>query len=126
MVLTLLGLGSGKNGLRSHCTGGPIQRHQLHHQDQAKIHHESLAMYVFQRPGEMSHQQQIQQAQSQARSSASDRLEIHAYRLLRRLFFISLSKGCSLVPPMRRAKQVATTSITIRCIKREVMGLYLS
>ena len=46
-----------------------------------------------------------------------------AYRLLRKLFFISLSKGCSLAPPMRNARQVASTSITIRCISREVMGL---
>jgi hypothetical protein len=49
-----------------------------------------------------------------------------AYLLLRKLFFISLSNGCNLAPPMRRARQVATTSITIRCIKREVMGLYRS
>ena len=50
----------------------------------------------------------------------------YAYLLLRKLFFISLSSGCNLPPPMRKARQVANTSITIKCIRRDVIGLYRS
>jgi len=53
-------------------------------------------------------------------------LSRYAYRLFRKLCFISRSKGCSLPPPMRRATQVARMSTIIRCSRRETMGLYLS
>ena len=49
--------------------------------------------------------------------------EAQAYRLLRKLFFISLSSGCSVGLPMRNATQVARMSMIIRCSRRDTMGL---
>ena len=48
---------------------------------------------------------------------------IQAYRFVRRLFFISRSSGCRRAPPMRSATVVASTSMIIRCSRRDTIGL---
>ena len=50
---------------------------------------------------------------------------IQVYRLLRKLFFMSRSRGCN-CSPMRRATVVAKISMINKCNRRETMGLYLS
>jgi hypothetical protein len=50
----------------------PIQCHELDHKAKAKIHHEARAMYVRQRPRQMTNEQQVDGRQSQQRKCPSD------------------------------------------------------
>jgi hypothetical protein len=49
-------------------------------------------------------------------------LAVHAYRLARKLNFISFKPGSN-EAPMRNATVVASTSITSKCSRRETIGL---